>query len=86
MERKTITAIVSGVVLMVLLGISFLYFRSVCNYRATYRTNAFFTESERVRFKVLLHKHGLDHDVSKVHDWDKGKPYFYRDGKRCSFT
>jgi hypothetical protein len=86
MERKTIIAILSSLVLMILLGVSFLYFHAVRNYRATYRTNAFFSESERVRFKVLLHKHGLDHDVSAVYDWDKGKPYFYRDGKRCRFS
>lgn len=85
MEQKTVAAILLGIALIILLAASFLSFRSILNYRATYRTNAFSTESEGARFRFLLHKHGLDHDISVIYDWDTDRPYFYRDGRRCAF-
>jgi hypothetical protein len=85
MEGKTINAVLATIALATLLLASWFYFRAVCEYRATYRTNAFLDAGDRARFRMLLHKHGLMHDVSIVYDWDKGKPYFYRNGRRCSF-
>lgn len=39
---------------------------------------------EKAQFRKLLIKHGLQHQVTIIEDWPK-KPWFMRDGKRCSF-
>jgi len=44
----------------------------------------FETYGEKVEFKKLLRKHGLDRDVSVVCNDGNGW-YFMRDGRRCEF-
>ena len=42
------------------------------------------TTIERAAHKERLKYHGLDRQVSVIHE-ENGKEYFYRDGKKCTF-